>query len=177
MSYSDLRARLRVERRRKGLSQADLAARSGASRVTIARMEADSGGDVRAGTLVRLCEALDLSLAVLPAPEPLLERQLAREREQSRRLRRRLAHARLAARLLSAKRHEGALLVRRALAVVDRWERDGLCSRHYISRWRALLSAPPERVARSLLDPGDWADALFQNTPFSFALERAALEP
>jgi hypothetical protein len=61
--------------------------------------------------------------------------------------------------------------------VVDRWERDRLCSRHYISRWRRLLSGPPERVARSLLDPGDWADALFQNTPFSFALERAALEP
>jgi hypothetical protein len=60
--------------------------------------------------------------------------------------------------------------------VVDRWERDRLCSRHYISRWRRLLSGPPERVARSLLGPGDWADALFQNTPFSFALEPSALE-
>jgi hypothetical protein len=148
MSRTELHARLRVKRRRKSLSRAALVARSGASRVR--------GG----------CPE---------APEPALERQLARERERSRRLRLRLAHARLAAQLLSAKGRAGAALVRRALSVVDRWERDGLCSRHYVSRWRALLSGPRERVARSLLDPGDWADALFQNTPFSFALEPSAL--
>jgi hypothetical protein len=54
--------------------------------------------------------------------------------------------------------------------VVDRWGRDRLCSQHYISRWRALLAGPVERVARALIEPSDWTDALFQNTPWSFAL-------
>ena len=59
----------------------------------------------------------------------------------------------------------------RALRVVDRWERDRLCSHHYITRWRRMLRGTVERVAQGLLDPGDWGDALFQNTPWSFALE------
>jgi hypothetical protein len=63
---------------------------------------------------------------------------------------------------------------RRVWGVVDRWERERLCSAHYISRWRALLAGPAERVARSLVEPGEWKDALFQNTPWTFALERPA---
>ena len=58
--------------------------------------------------------------------------------------------------------------------MVDRWEREGLCSRHYVSRWRAMLARPVERVAQALLEPGEWRDALFQNTPWAFALEPAA---
>jgi hypothetical protein len=61
-------------------------------------------------------------------------------------------------------------LVRRARANVDRWERERLCSDHYITRWRALLSGPVGRVGAGLLDLGDWEDALLQNTPWSFAL-------
>jgi hypothetical protein len=60
--------------------------------------------------------------------------------------------------------------VRRARQVVDHWERERLCSWHYVSRWRALLKGSREHVSRSLLDPGSWADALFQNSPWSFAL-------
>jgi hypothetical protein len=101
-----------------------------------------------------------------------LERLLARERERSRRLRLRLAHARLAARLLAARRSEARALIAAAGATVDRWERGRLCSRHYISRWRAMLAGPVDRVARSLLETGEWTDALFQTTPWAFALER-----
>ena len=64
--------------------------------------------------------------------------------------------------------------MRRAREVVDHWERERLCSWHYVSRWRALLKGSRERVSQSLLDPGSWADALFQNSPWSFALEPAA---
>jgi len=52
-------------------------------------------------------------------------------------------------------------------------ERESLCSRHYISRCRALLVGPVDRVARLLLKPDKWTDALFQTTPWAFALERA----
>jgi transcriptional regulator with XRE-family HTH domain len=152
------------------MSQAALAARSGVSRVTIARLEAGSAQDVRAGTLGRLCEALGLEMAVEPAGGAAFEALLAREQDRVRRLERRVGHARLAARLLAIHRPQARALVTRARAVVDRWEREGLCSDHYVLHWRAMLAGSVERVAQSLLEPGDWADALFQNTPWGFAL-------
>ena len=175
MRDSRLRDQLRQARRRQSLSQAALAARSGTSRVTIARLEAGSARDVRVGTVARVAEALGLEVAAVPlGGEPVLERLLAREQEKVRRQQRRLTHARLAARLLTARRQEAMALVAAAQAAVDRWERERLCSRHYISRWRAMLEGPVEEVARSLLDPGEWADALFQNTPWASALEPPA---
>lgn len=171
MSYKRLREQLKRARREKGLSQAALADSSGTSRVTIARLEGGADQDVRAGTLESLCGALGLELAALPAGLPAsFEARLAREAARAQRLERRLAHARLAARLLASRPDRARDLVRRARAGVDRWERDRLCSDHYVSRWRLLLAGPVERVAAALLDPGDWEDALFQNTPWSFAL-------
>jgi transcriptional regulator with XRE-family HTH domain len=172
MRYTRLRAQLRRARQKRSLSQAALAARSGVSRVTIARLEAGSDRDVRVGTVSRVCEALGLEVAAVPAGgEAVAERLLAREQERARRLERRLAHAVLAARLLTAG-PEASALIRTARAAVDRWERERLCSRHYIVRWRAMLGGPVGRVARSLLEPGEWKDALLQNTPWTFALER-----
>jgi transcriptional regulator with XRE-family HTH domain len=173
MRHTALREQLRRTRHERALSQAGLAARSGTSRVTIARLEAGSAQDVRVGTLSRLCAALGLELrAVSAGGEPPPETLLARERERGRRLECRLAHAALAVRLLAARAAKSEALVARARAAVDRWERERLCSRHYITRWRAMLKGPIERVAGSLLEPGDWGDALFQNSPWSFALER-----
>jgi transcriptional regulator with XRE-family HTH domain len=175
MIHKALREALCSARREKGLTQAALAARSGTSRVTIARLEAGSAADVRMGTVTSLCEALELELKVEPVGSgPAFETRLARERERSRRLDLRRRHALLAARLLSTPRTKATTLVAHARATVDRWEREELCSHHYVSRWRAMLSGPVERVAQSLLEPGEWADALLQNTPWAFALEPAA---
>lgn len=176
MRYTELREQLRLARRREKLTQAALAERSGASRITIARLEGGSAYDVRVGTLVRLCEALGLELRAVSvsgtaSPGVLL----VRERERAERLERRLAHAALAVRLLEASEKQARVLLARARTAVDRWERDGLCSSHYITRWRALLGGPVERVASRLLEPGDWGDALFQNSPWGFALERPAV--
>ena len=172
MRYNGLRAQVREARLRGSLSQAALAARSGTSRVTIARLETGAARDVRLETVARVCAALGLEVAAVPADaEPVLERLVARERENARRLERRLAHATLALRLLAA-RPEARVLIRTARVAVDRWERERLCSRHYVTRWRAMLAGPVERVARSLVAPGEWQDALFQNTPWTFAFER-----
>jgi hypothetical protein len=57
---------------------------------------------------------------------------------------------------------------------VDRWERERLCSRHYVTRWRRLLRGSPAQVAGRLLEPGDWRDALFQSSPWSFAFEASS---
>lgn len=175
MGHNSLHAELARARRALGLSQAALAARSGAGRVTIARLEAGAAQDFRVGTLERLCEALGLELNALPRGGlAAAETRLARERERARRLDARRRHAALAARLLAAPAHEAQALVRRARQNVDRWEREGLCSGHYISRWRALLSGPVRRAARSLLEHDEWTDALLQNSPWSFALEPPA---
>lgn len=175
MRYEGLCAQVRAARREKALSQAALAARSGASRVTIARLEAGSGQDFRIGTLSRLCEALGLELTALPrGTRAVLETRLLREQDRARRLDRRRRHAVLAARLLATRGPRAAALVRRARACVDRWERERLCSKHYISRWRSMLAGPIARVAESLLAHGEWADALFQNSPWAFALEPPA---
>jgi transcriptional regulator with XRE-family HTH domain len=171
MRYRELREVLRRTRRAKALSQAALAASSGTSRVTVARLEGGAEQDVRVGTVEHLCEALGLELAALPAGAPAsFEARLARSALRIRCLERRLAHARLAASLLASRPDRARALVRRARTVVDRWERERLCSDHYISRWRRMLSGSIGRVATGLLHPGDWEDALFQNTPWSFAL-------
>lgn len=166
---------LRQARRARGLTQAALAARSGASRVTIARMESGLDQDFRVGTLTRLCEALDLELnASAPGGEARMETLHARERERARRLDSRRRHAALAARLLLARPAEAAALVRQARENVEHWQANRLCSEHYISRWRTRLAGPIRRIAQALLEHGDWTDALLQNTPWSFALEPPA---
>ena len=175
MRYTALREPLRTARREQGLTQAALAARSGTSRVTIARLEAGSAGDVRVGTIASLCDALGLELAALPAgARPALETLLARERERRRRLDLRRRHAVLAARLLAARRPQATALVVTARAVVDRWEREGCaaattsraggrCSRFPWSAWRWRSSSRASGRTRSS-----------RTRPGAFALEPAA---
>jgi transcriptional regulator with XRE-family HTH domain len=166
---------VRERRRARGLTQAALASRSGVGRVTIARLETGKAEECRVGTLVRLCDVLGLELAaVAPGSVPAQEARLARERERVRRIDARRRHAELAARLLAQPARTSAAFVRRAQANVDRWERDRLCSEHYVSRWRRKLSGPIPRVARALIEHDEWTDALFQNTPWTFALPSAA---
>jgi transcriptional regulator with XRE-family HTH domain len=175
MRSSPIPKTLREARRASRLSQAALAVKSGAGRVTIARLEAGAEQDFRVGTLARLCDALGLELAAVPrGGAPRLETMLAREQARTRRIDLRRRHAALAARLLAAPAREADAHVRRARANVDRWERDRLCSAHYISRWRAKLAGPARRCAMELLEQDDWTDALLQNTPWGFALEPPA---
>ncbi|MGE0452457.1 MAG: helix-turn-helix domain-containing protein [Vicinamibacteria bacterium] len=175
MRSDALHARIRAARREQALSQTALAARSRTSRATIARLESGSARDIRIGTLSRLCEALGLELTAVPhAAQPALETLLAREQERARRLDLRRRHAVLAAVLLAAPTPKADAMVRRARACVDRWQRERLCSSHYITRWRAALAGPRGRVARALLENGAWTDALLQNSPWAFALEPPA---
>jgi len=175
MRNNSLHVVLRDARRRKGLSQAALALASGAARITIARLEAGGAGDFRVGTLARLCEALGLELSAAPHhARPAHEALLARESEKVRRLDLRRRHAALAAALLAVAPADAAAMVDRARANVERWQRESLCSEHYVSRWRARLEGPVRTIALRLLEHGEWTDALLQNSPWSFALEPAA---
>jgi transcriptional regulator with XRE-family HTH domain len=173
---SRLAHQIRERRRARGLTQSALADRSGAGRVTLARLEAGATQDFRLGTVTRLCEALDLELAAVGRGSlDAHETRLARADERAKRIDARRRHAVLAARLLSLRPRESSALLARARANVDRWERQGLCSDHYVSRWRSMLRGSARRVALNMTAHDAWTDALFQNTPWSFALPPAAV--
>jgi transcriptional regulator with XRE-family HTH domain len=172
MRHTPLAIGLREARQRASLTQAALAAKAGISRVTLARFESGADQDIRVGSLGRLSAPLKLELALVPSGvHAALETRLARAEERRRRADRRAQHAALAAHLLSAPGTKARALIARARESVDRWERDRLCSSQYISRWRTMLTGTRERVARALLRRDAWADALFQNSPWAFALE------
>ncbi len=174
MRYTEIRQTLRAARVEKGMTQRELAESSGTSRVTIARIEAGSAGDVRMGTITSLCDALGLEIVLEPAGAGrALATRLAREQEKNRRLELRRRHALLGARLLCEPAPSAAALVSEARAAVDRWERENLCSDHYVTRWRTALAGPVESVAAALFSQTEWSDALFQNSPWGFALEAA----
>src|SRR5688572_9178073 len=92
MRYNDLGAQIRAARSARGLTQDDLAERSGTSRSTIARFESGADQDCRIGTISRLCEALGLELNATPSG--------GREDLEAR-LESRARHAALAVRLLT----------------------------------------------------------------------------
>jgi transcriptional regulator with XRE-family HTH domain len=164
---------VREARNGKGLSQEALARACGASRITIARLEAGTEQDFRIGTLARICAALDLELAALPRGTK-SRGDATRERELAQRLDARRRHAALAAALLALDPAAAEATIERARGNVERWEREGSCSEHYIARWRERLKGPVRTIALRLLEQGDGSDALLQNTPWSFALEPAA---
>ena len=60
-------------------------------------------------------------------------------------------------------------MIARAQEKVKLWRRNATCSPHYIERWSELLRLPPQTMAQEMASLGDWEDALFQNSPWSWA--------
>lgn len=61
--------KLKFYREKKGLSQEELAKKSGVSRVSISKIENDKAKDIKIGTLKSLAEALDESVQNIFLPE------------------------------------------------------------------------------------------------------------
>lgn len=109
---------------------------------------------------------------VLRADQPLMSKDQAERREA--RLRqagvedqRLIKHLRIGTRLLAAPPQEAQAIVGRAAERVDVWEREGLCSRDYIERWRALLARPRAELVEAMCGDADgWGAALRQNSPW-----------
>ncbi len=101
------------------------------------------------------------------ASAELVERRLARAQQENIESARLIRHQRLAMRLLAATPAQARELVRAADRVVDRWERESLCSQHFIGRWRMLLALPPRDLAQQMCGDADgWGTALRQNSPW-----------
>jgi hypothetical protein len=77
-------------------------------------------------------------------------------------------HLRLAVELAAEPRAARGKIAR-ARSVVDLWRSNRTCSQYYIKRWTELLALPPAQLARRMASLAEWEDAMFQNTPWSWA--------
>ena len=76
-------------------------------------------------------------------------------------------HHRIANALISLPSDKRDALIANALAALDRWETEHLCSVDYVDRWRAILAMPHDEIAAAIVSDADgWGASLRQNSPF-----------
>ena len=167
MLAADFGTLIRKERLDKGWTQAGLARAAKVSRTVLSRLEQSKPQPVQTDVLDRLFAALGATPR-LPADSAMEARRIARLEHRGRLELQRNRHLRLALRL-AGDRRSGRRLIARARSVVKLWRRERTCSPLYIKRWSALLAMAPGKLAGSMASLGAWEDALFQNTPWSWA--------
>ena len=158
---------IKDHRVRKGLKQEELAAKAHVSRAVVSRLEQGKPQAVQSDTIERLLGALEVDAAV---GQPLREdaRKLARLEHEKRLYQQRVRHLRLAVEL-AANDLEAYAKINKARERVELWRRKNSCSPFYIERWSQLLALPPRKIAKEMSSFGEWEDALFQNSPWSWA--------
>src|SRR4051794_8621057 len=64
----------------------------------------------------------------------------------------------------------GEEIRQKALAQIEKWECESLCSPRYIRAWRHILSLPVHAISQAILRGDDEGISLRQNTPFGFLI-------
>ena len=159
---------VRDQRACKGLKQADLARSANVSRSVLSRLERGNATAVQTDILDRLFKVLDLSPAIVDRASPDDARKQARLEQEKKQERQRNRHLRLAIVLADDERAARGMIAK-AKERVELWRRKGLCSPYYIERWSQLLDLSPRKMAKAMATLGEWEDAMFQNTPWSWA--------
>lgn len=167
MLSTDFGAQIRNERLAKGWTQAALARAAKVSRTVLSRLEQGKPSPVQTDVLDRLFAALEV-IPELPAGPALEARRLARFQHQVKLEEQRSRHLRLAL-ALAGDRVAARRLIGKAKSVVELWRRNRTCDPLYIKRWSALLALPPAKLAKAMAAFGEWENAMFQNTPWSWA--------
>ena len=165
MSALPSRRSVRDARRTLGLTQAQLAERSGTSRIRSLAWRALRPVTPGSATVAAVCERSasrwpSSSRGSAETSQTLLRTgagAIPSPRSAS-------TPCRLAD-LLSLPNPKARELISRARKVVDQWERDRTCSHHYISRWRALLGGGSWRRHVRCSSSTGGTGALFQNSP------------
>lgn len=158
---------IKEARLRKGMKQEELAAKARVSRAVLSKLEQAKPKPVQSDSLDRLMAALDVKpeIGEANAASP---RRIARLEQELRRREQRERHLRLAIEL-GEDASAAADKVAKARERVDLWRRNRSCSPFYIERWSKLLALPPKKMAKQMVSLGEWEDALFQNSPWSWA--------
>ncbi len=159
---------IKDQRARKGLKQEALAEAARVSRAVVSRLEQGKPQPVQTDTIERLLKALGVESQVIEHPARDDARKLGRLEQQNRLMQQRNRHLRLAIELASDERAASAKMAR-ARERVALWRSKRSCSPFYIERWSKLLALPPRKLAKAMASLGEWEDALFQNSPWSWA--------
>lgn len=148
------------------IGQEALCAKARVSRSVLSKLENQRGDPVQTDVIDRLLAGLDATLTVRlgDAANGQAEERL-RQRLRQEELRQR--HLRLALDLCAHPR-DARPRIRRALRQVDLWAERKSCSPPYIEGWRKALAGSPRDVALAMTSFGDWENAMFQNSPWSF---------
>ncbi len=158
---------IKDHRHRMGLSQQELASKAQVSRAVLSRLEQGKPSAVQSDTIDRILDALEVKPQVLGQVSPNDVRMTARLDQERRLYQQRERHLRLA---LDLADDDGAAVakIEKARERVELWRSKKSCSPYYIERWSRLLALPPRKIAREMSSFGEWEDALFQNSPWSW---------
>lgn len=159
---------VRDQRARKGLRQVDVARSAGVSRTVLSRLEQGRAQPVQTDVLDRLFHALEMNPHVVARAGPDDTRMQARLELRNKLEQQRVRHLRLALELFDDE-VAASIMIRKARETVQLWRCRTTCSPYYIDRWSELLRLPPRRMAKAMASLGGWEDALFQNSPWSWA--------
>jgi transcriptional regulator with XRE-family HTH domain len=159
---------IKDQRVRKGLKQEELAEAARVSRAVLSRLEQCKPQPVQTDTIERLLNALEVEPQVLDRSVRDDARKLARLDRERKLEQQRTRHLRLAIELADDEQAARAM-VAKARERVDLWRRKQSCSPFYIERWSEILALPPRKITKAMASLGEWEDALFQNSPWSWA--------
>lgn len=162
----DLGGLVKKARLAKGLTQGELAQRANVSRSVLSRLEQGKPRPVQTDVLDRIFATLEVKPRMIP-DSLVEERRRVRLEQEARVEHQRIRHLRLAV-TLASNRAGARKLIARARQRVELWRSNKTCSAFYVKRWSALLALPPVELARAMACLGEWEDALFQNTPWSW---------
>lgn len=158
---------IREARERQGLRQEQLARKANVSRTVVSLLERGKATAVQSNTLDKLLAALEL-VPRMGQENRDAARKVARLEQELKLRQQRERHLRLAIELADDE-VAAAAKVARAKQRVGLWKKNRSCSPFYIERWSALLAQPPRRMAKEMSALGEWQDAMFQNSPWSWA--------
>jgi transcriptional regulator with XRE-family HTH domain len=157
---------IRDARSRRGWKQEELASKAQVSRAVLSRLEQGKPKAVQSDTLDKLLAALEVRPQIGQSSGD-VSRKIARLEQEITRRERKERHLRLAINLVTEP--AAAAKVAKARQRVQLWRRNRSCSPFYIDRWSRLLALPPRKLAQEMASLGEWEDALFQNSPWSWA--------
>ena len=170
MLSMEIGRQIKARRTSMKISQQRLCEHARVSRAVLSRLENEGASPVQTDVVERLCASLGAVVRITVGdnePRSPAGRVEERLRHQLRQEELRQRHLRVALDLV-ANRRKASTKIRRALQQVDLWEARRSCSPQYIERWRKALSHDVKGVAEAMTSFGEWENAMFQNTPWSF---------
>lgn len=159
---------VRNHRALKGWTQEELARNAGVSRTLLSNLESGKARPVQTDVLERLLGALGVEPRLVGGSLALELKKQVRAEQQYKLERQRNRHLRIAV-TLAADEKLARSMVARARERVELWRDKRSCSPYYIKRWSRLLGLPPRKLAAAMSGLGEWEDAMFQNSPWSWS--------